>query len=161
MWLALRAAYRLLLADKGVAWPFSLRPEFILFVFLRVSPLMEFALVGGGAVLGALARWRLASAGPQPSWPTTLAINVAGSLALGTLAGRFGDSKPRVMLLSGTGFLGSFTTFSTFSLDTVLLLERGLLQQALLVCVGTPAAGVASAAAGLLLGRRLLQRARR
>lgn len=115
-----------------------------------------------GAVAGALARWRLSSTGHSP-WLTVAAINVAGSLALGVCAGRWGgggvESRPRLLLLAGTGFLGSFTTFSTFSLDTVLLLHQGHAGRALGVAVGTPALGIGAAALGLAAGRRLVQRA--
>lgn len=128
------------------------------------------ALVAAGAVGGALARWRLSSAGG--AWPphaAVAAINVSGSFALGLLAGRFGSApgaaapaayaRPRLLLLAGTGFLGAFTTFSTFSLDVVALLEQGAVLRAAAVAVGTPALGVGAAAAGLAVGRRLLPRA--
>jgi CrcB protein len=132
------------------------------------------ALVAAGAVGGALARWRLSSAGG--AWPphaAVAAINVSGSFMLGLLAGRFGGpsspaapaaaaaahARPRLLLLAGTGFLGAFTTFSTFSLDVVALAEQGRWLRAAGVAVGTPALGVGAAAAGLALGRRLLRRA--
>ena len=136
------------------------------------------ALVAGGAVAGALARWRLSSA-CSPSWPAIAAINVAGSFALGVAAGRFGGAgsagggaaatsaaaaaaahahaQPRVMLAAGTGFMGAFTTFSTFSLDVVTLVEAGALARAAALAAGTPALGVGAAAAGLAIGRRWLQ----
>ena len=95
-----------------------------------------------------------------------MAINVGGSLCLGLLAGRFAPppghqsplARPRLMLLAGTGFLGALTTFSTFSLDVVSLLQQGALLRAAGVAVGTPVLGVGAAAAGLALGRRLLPR---
>lgn len=108
---------------------------------------------------GALARWRLA-ARATPSWPAVAAINVAGSFALGLAAGRFAppDARPRLMLLLGTGFMGSFTTFSTFSLDVVMLAEQRAFTQAAALAIGTPALGVAAAAAGHALGRVALAR---
>jgi CrcB protein len=57
----------------------------------------------------------------------TLAVNVVGSLAMGLLAGWFvsrGGNEP-LRLLLGVGVLGGFTTFSAFSLDAVLLWQRG------------------------------------
>jgi CrcB protein len=75
----------------------------------------------------------------------TLAVNVAGSFAMGVLAGwlavRAGEgwSGP-ARLFAATGILGGFTTFSAFSLDAVVLWERG-----------TPAAAVAYVAASVLL----------
>lgn len=125
---------------------------------MPVVPLAEAsALVAVGAVTGALARWRL-SVAATPSWPATAGINVAGSFALGAAAGAYGgsspSSRPRIMLALGTGFMGAFTTFSTFSLDVVTLVEQGSLSRALGVAVGTPVLGVGAAAAGLALGRR-------
>lgn len=83
--------------------------------------------VGGG--LGALARYRVAglietrSRSPFPKG--TLTVNVLGSFLLGalvgmTLSGRLPDSA---LVWGGTGFLGAFTTFSTFVYETLQLLE--------------------------------------
>src|SRR5690606_3497690 len=58
----------------------------------------------------------------------TLAVNVAGSLAMGLLAAWFafrGDAAQHWRLFFATGVLGGFTTFSAFSLDVALLYERG------------------------------------
>ena len=57
----------------------------------------------------------------------TLAVNVSGSLAMGLLAGYFAyrtGTNQHVRLFLTTGVLGGFTTFSAFSLDTALLIER-------------------------------------
>lgn len=120
------------------------------------------ALVSAGAICGALTRWRI-SRSASPSWPATAAINIGGSACLGLLAGYASDRAPRALLLAGTGFMGSFTTFSTFSLDVVLLVEQGSVLRAAGLAFGTPALGIAAAAAGLAAGRRLflLQTARR
>ena len=129
--------------------------------------MLDAALVASGAVGGALTRWRISSM-HTPSYASIAAINVSGSFLLGLCAGRFSSApgapfvpihvRPRVMLLTGTGFLGAFTTFSTFSLDTVYLLEQGAVLRALGLAVATPALGVGAAAAGLAMGRRLLPR---
>jgi CrcB protein len=84
-----------------------------------------------GGALGSLARFGAvrgvaAVAGEQP-WGT-FAVNVLGSLAIGFLAAffarKFTDHEAaRVFLV--TGFLGGFTTFSAFSLDTFNLMQRG------------------------------------
>ena len=55
-------------------------------------------------------------------------INVLGSTAMGLVAGWFvarGELLPDLRLFLATGILGGFTTFSAFSLDTALLMERG------------------------------------
>lgn len=58
----------------------------------------------------------------------TAIVNVSGSFAMGLLAGTFalrGHLPQEVRLFLSTGLLGGYTTFSTFSLDAVLLYERG------------------------------------
>jgi CrcB protein len=81
----------------------------------------------------------------------TLFINVAGSLAMGLIAGWFalrGETPALWRLFLTTGVLGGFTTFSAFSLETVLLWERGEVAGAL----GYVAASVIAALAGLVAG---------
>lgn len=63
----------------------------------------------------------------------TLAVNISGSLIMGTLYGLIEQSVIEVSVyrtLIGIGFLGAFTTFSTFSLDTLLLMQQGELFKA-------------------------------
>ncbi|WP_086616616.1 fluoride efflux transporter CrcB [Erythrobacter tepidarius] len=100
-----------------------------------LSPIAASALVAGGGALGALARYqagrvlthaltlRVVDAFP---WPT-LVINLAGSLAMGLLVGWFArhGAHEYLRLLLGVGVLGGFTTFSAFSLEMMLLVERG------------------------------------
>jgi CrcB protein len=80
----------------------------------------------------------------------TLVVNVSGSLALGFLVGRSvaGDAE----ILAGTAFLGSFTTFSTWLLETERLAEDGLATSALTNLLGGLVAGLVAAAAGWALG---------
>jgi CrcB protein len=80
----------------------------------------------------------------------TLIVNVVGSLALGVLAGAGvgGDT----LLLAGTGLLGSFTTFSTWMLETERLGEEGDDRTALVNLVAPLAAGLAAASLGWALG---------
>lgn len=89
------------------------------------------------------------SAGSFP-WGT-LVVNVLGSFALGVITGLvvhhdFGGA-PRLWL--ATGLCGAFTTFSTFSWETVRLLEEGEWGQALANVGGSVLAGLAAAAAGM------------
>src|SRR5579875_2533670 len=92
-----------------------------------------YLIVFAGAGLGGVARHALNSAVPrwfglQGPWATAI-INVTGSVAMGLLVGwlafRAGAawSQPLRLFLA-TGVLGGYTTFSTFSLETVLLMER-------------------------------------
>jgi CrcB protein len=78
-------------------------------------------------------------------------INVSGAFVLGVLTGLVLyhglGNVPRVAV--GTGFCGAYTTFSTYSYETVQLLERGDVRQALANAVGSVLVGLAAAALGL------------
>lgn len=86
----------------------------------------------------------------------TLIVNVAGSFVMGVLIAFFAlksDPGQNWRLFLTTGILGGFTTFSTFSLDTVMLVERG--QN--LTAAGYILASVAVSLAGLFLGLVLVR----
>jgi CrcB protein len=86
----------------------------------------------------------------------TLFENVTGSLVMGLLAGYFafkGDASQHWRLFLTTGILGGYTTFSTFSLDTALLYERGELGLAALYVVGSVALSIGGLFAGLAVMR--------
>jgi CrcB protein len=85
--------------------------------------------------------------------------NVTGSLLMGILAGWFalkGDASQSWRLFLTTGILGGYTTFSAFSLDAMLLYERGELALATLYVVGSVALSLFGLFAGLLLMRHLV-----
>lgn len=85
---------------------------------------LQVALVGAGGFAGAVARWSIALVLPLAFPWGTLAVNVAGSFLLGALVadGRFGEWLPAGgRLLLATGFLSSFTTYSTFAVETMRL----------------------------------------
>ena len=88
----------------------------------------------------------------------TLAVNVAGSAAMGWLAAflaqRAGeDWTEGARLFLATGLLGGFTTFSAFSLDTISLWERGEAAAAAAYVAGSVVLGLLGLGAGVALGR--------
>ncbi len=67
----------------------------------------------------------------------TMFVNLAGSLAMGLIVGYLafrGEAAQTPRLFLATGILGGFTTFSAFSLDVAVLIERGALASAVLYC---------------------------
>lgn len=92
---------------------------------------MNTLIVGIGGILGALARYGLSlafnpSSSSQFPWGTLL-CNFAGCLLLGWIASLAENLiPPRLKLGLTTGFIGAFTTFSTFSIETVKLLKTGM-----------------------------------
>ena len=112
-----------------------------------------------GAMPGAAARYGISRAvTPAPDgfpW-ATFWTNVSGSLVLGALVAWLVVRFPAdrfVRPFAGIGFLGAYTTFSTFSLDTYRLLEEGHTGQAGFNALGTLAAGLVAVWLGLQLGR--------
>jgi fluoride exporter len=87
----------------------------------------------------------------------TFAVNITGSLALGFLAGLvlYAGLPVASKVLVGTGFLGAYTTFSTWMYETARLVEEGAWREAFLSAVGSLLAGVIAAAAGLWLAALL------
>lgn len=86
----------------------------------------------------------------------TLFVNITGSLAMGLLAGWFaflGHSDQFTRLFLTTGILGGFTTFSAFSLEAALLLERGQTVGAVLYVIGS----VVIAIAGVFIGIAIIR----
>lgn len=89
----------------------------------------------------------------------TFSINVLGSFLMGLVAGWFslrGAASQDLRLFLTTGILGGFTTFSAYSLDAVLLYERGRHAAALGYAAGSVAVSIAGLVLGLTLMRRLL-----
>ena len=117
---------------------------------------MTTLLVAVGGVLGVLARFglsRLTLHHGSLLW-TTVGINIVGSFLLGLLAAEPWFSRD-VREGIGVGFLGGFTTFSTFSVQIVLEVDAGEPGRAALYLAASVVGGVAAAAAGFALGRVL------
>ncbi|WP_327004048.1 fluoride efflux transporter CrcB [Dactylosporangium sp. NBC_01737] len=112
---------------------------------------MTLLLVLLGGAVGAPARY-LADRALQDRAPLgTLIVNVFGSALLGVLIGA-GDALPvAVKTLVGTGFCGALTTYSTFSLETLRLVEEGMPRKAVVYVTASLLLGLAAATAGFAL----------
>jgi CrcB protein len=117
---------------------------------------MTTLLVGGAGLAGVLARYglgRLTLHSEALIW-TTVGINILGSFLLGLLAAEQWFSRDLREAL-GVGFLGGFTTFSTFSVQIVLEVDGGNAGKAAAYLVASVVGGLAAATAGFVLGRKL------
>ena len=88
----------------------------------------------------------------------TFIINITGSIVMGLIAGYLafrGEASQHWRLFLMTGILGGYTTFSAYSLDAVLLYERGETGLALLYVLGSVVLSIAGLVAGLALVRHL------
>lgn len=93
-------------------------------------------IVGTGGAIGALLRYLVGQWIDTESLPLgTITVNVLGSFVLATLA--FANASNELLLFLGTGACGSFTTFSSFSFETVRLWDTGDRRRALLNAAGT------------------------
>jgi fluoride exporter len=117
-----------------------------------------FLVVALGGLIGAPSRYlldRAVSTRIESDLPWgTFTINITGSLLLGFLTGlSINGNLPLIDKdLLGTGFCGAYTTFSTFTYETVRLLEDGRVLDAVANVAAGLAAGLAAAAAGIAIG---------
>jgi CrcB protein len=118
-------------------------------------------LVIAGAAVGAPLRYlgdRAIQARHDTVFPWgTLTVNVLGSLILGIVTGAVtaGGASPQVQLALGTGFCGALTTYSTFSYETLRLLEDDARLFAAANVVASIVAGLGAAFLGVAIGRAL------
>ncbi|MFE3942671.1 fluoride efflux transporter CrcB [Streptomyces sp. NPDC059118] len=122
---------------------------------------MNWLLVIVGAAVGAPLRYltdRAVQSRHDSLFPWgTFTVNVSGSLVLGLLTGAVaaGAASSHLQLLIGTGLCGALTTYSTFSYETLRLAEDGARSYAVTNVVGSVAAGLVAAFAGVALARAL------
>jgi len=119
-----------------------------------------FVAVAIGGALGAVSRYSfglvaIALIGNRFPW-ATLGVNVVGSFLIGLAAVLIGDRmldgelwRPLIIV----GFLGAFTTFSAFSLDTLLLLQQGNYNTASAYVVGSVALCLGGTVSGMQLAK--------
>ncbi len=121
----------------------------------------EILWVGLGGFVGANARYLLGlwvATRYGTTFPLgTFIINITGSFILGLIMGLLDTHvlAPAVRLALGIGFVGAYTTFSTFTYETLRLIESGSLLLATVNVAGSVAVGLLAAITGLAAGRAL------
>ena len=123
---------------------------------------MDYLWVGLGGFLGANARyalgaWIVQRAGPAFPWHTLL-INVTGSLAIGAVLTLLTErlvADPAWRLFLVAGFLGGYTTFSSYTFEGLELLREGQWLAALWYALGSNLLGLAAAYLGMVLARAI------
>lgn len=121
---------------------------------------LEPALVASGGIAGSLLRWQVTVLSEKLKLNpySTIAVNTLGSFLLGATSQLTKNdvfSKQHLLLL-GTGFCGSFTTFSTFSVDVVKFIEAGKYGNAFTIVALTNVFGIAAALAGVKLFKKVV-----
>jgi CrcB protein len=117
--------------------------------------------VAAGGLLGAPARYGVGELLPTPThgfpW-STLLVNISGALLLGILVvlllERFPPSR-YARAFFGTGFLGAYTTFSTYMVETLLLAKDGYVALATAYLLGSLVVGLFASWLGIVIGRRI------
>lgn len=123
-----------------------------------MTPVIQVAL---GGALGATARFYAGKAalrllGPEFPWGTML-VNIIGSCLMGLVVALIpARLTPEQAPLLMTGLLGGFTTFSAFSLDAVLMVERGQTGGAVLYVLASVGLSITALVFGLMIGRALI-----
>jgi len=121
---------------------------------------VAYLLAAIGGALGALARWGLSEAISSPGgWPwATLLVNLTGCLLLGLLLGVLGARSPEpawVKPFLGVGVLGGYTTYSTFAVELVQLVEDGAVAIGVGYLLLSVVGGVLAVAAGAVAARKV------
>lgn len=125
--------------------------------------MLQTILVMVGGAIGSALRYHAGKLGFAlfgSGWPWgTLFVNVAGGLVMGLFAGWLalrGSGGEPVRLFVAVGVLGGFTTFSSFSLETLMMIERGALASALAYILVSVIAAVGALALGLGMARAMM-----
>ena len=116
-------------------------------------------IVGIGGAIGSIARYsidRVAITYFGSSVAGTFAVNISGSFLLGLLTGMVAAHSNwpvEIRIFIGIGVLGSYTTFSTLSVATIQLVQRGEITNAIINIVASIVVGLAAAIAGIMLSK--------
>jgi len=120
-------------------------------------------LVAAGGAVGSVARYMVGAQALRmlgPAWPYgTFAVNIIGGFLMGVLASwlahRGNASHEPVRLLLAVGVMGGFTTFSAFSLETALMIQKRAYAQAFTYSAASVLLSVAALYAGMYIARRM------
>ena len=118
--------------------------------------LKNFLAAGAGGALGAMLRYGMTVLGAHLHWSSnlpTFLVNIIGSFIMGMLVSSC--EQGTWLLMATVGICGGFTTFSTFSMQSVNLLQSGKWGQAALYIFGTLAICIIMAAIGCAIGQKL------
>jgi CrcB protein len=117
---------------------------------------MILAAVGAGGAIGSMARYLIAGWVQSPAWTgfpyAIFIVNVSGGFVMGVLTEAMAlkfNVSPEVRAFLTTGILGGYTTFSTFSLEAALLIQRHLYGQATIYIAGSALLSIIALFAGL------------
>jgi CrcB protein len=117
---------------------------------------MNILLIGAGGALGAIARYGLTQAVTKylsvSDYIGTLSVNIIGCFIIGIIIGIYADIKIETQLFFIIGFLGSFTTMSAFSIQTVEMFNNQNFGEAILYIFMTILFTILATYIGLSLG---------
>jgi CrcB protein len=127
-----------------------------------MNHMLKLLLIALGGAAGTLARYGTGVAlhrfGTRVGFPIgTLTVNLLGCLMIGFLGGAFlqrASVRPELQLMLTVGFLGGYTTFSTFGLETANMLMEGRYARAIAYLVVSNVVGIAMVVAGYALARQ-------
>ena len=121
----------------------------------------NYLLLAIGAILGSSLRYSITLYSTAKKWTpySTIGINVTGSFILGiiTQLGVLNVLNPSMIVLLGTGFCGSYTTFSTFAVDVVKSMDKNNYEQAMMVVVLSNILGIAAAFSGYKITSQIVK----
>ena len=116
----------------------------------------DFIAIGAGGAVGAMLRYGMTVLGVHLHWSSnlpTFLVNVVGSFVMGILISSCGQGT--LMMMLTVGLCGGFTTFSTFSMQSLTLMQDGKWGQAALFILGTLIVCIMMAWIGCLVGQKL------